>query len=102
METEHEYREEVARLIARRLIGTIDEDPLVIVDEVIDTTEAAGPEVVLRLEMHTRTEHAFGHVRVYTFEDWDDYADKSAESMAAGLAVQIWSDLVDVAATGQV
>ena len=98
MEREQSYRHEVARLIAQRLKGTLHEDPLVLVERVVDVTT---PGVVLRLKVHTQTVHAFGQERVYTFQEWEDYTDKSPESMAAGLAVQIWSDLVDVAATGE-
>jgi hypothetical protein len=100
MEFDQGYREQVARLIADELIGILDDDPLVIVDDVVDTTGSAPAGVVLRLEIHTGTVHSFGRSRVYTFYEWDDYADKRPASMAAGLAVQIGSELVEQAATG--
>ena len=66
----------------------------------VDTTLQSSSGSVLRIDVRARIE---GHADEKTFEfdwlEWEEYDDSSPESMAAGLAVLIRTDIREEIAT---
>jgi hypothetical protein len=100
MEHDAQYRERVVGLMTTELIGDLDGDtPKVTIERIVDTTVGSSGSV-LRLEVHARVHgRAYESPTVFDWREWEEYTDQSPESMAAGLAVLIRTDIREEIAT---
>jgi hypothetical protein len=101
MEQGAQYRERVVELLAADLIGNLDEEtPRVSIERAVDTTVGSSSGSVLRIDVRARVDgHADERSFVFDYREWEGYTDSSPESMAAGLAVLIRSDIREEIAT---
>ena len=97
-----EYRSAVVSIMAADLVGDLDRDrPRVVVELVVDVTHE-HPDYVLWLELHLlRPDRSERWVEGHGWDCWMEYEDQSPESMAAGLAVLVRTDIREEFDTGK-
>jgi hypothetical protein len=97
------YRREVVTLLTQELIGELDDEaPRVDVADVRDVTPTESDEFVLVLNVVLRIEGRSGERQsAFPWREWVEYTDSSPESMAAGLAVLVRTDIREELATSR-
>ena len=94
------YRREVVALLIPGLIGELDaETPSVYIADVSDVTPAESDEFALVLNVMCQVEGQGEQQTRFPWREWEEYTDSSPESMAAGLAVLIRTDIREGLAT---